>query len=145
MKIERTSLTVTTDAAFQVRDITDAVLERVAAAGLRDGLVHVASRHTTAAVIVNEFEPNLIQDLERWLSEIAPARRGWKHDALAHTIPSEPANTHAHLRAMLLGRSETLAVAGGSLALGTWQRLWFVELDGPRRRSLELTMLGDFG
>jgi secondary thiamine-phosphate synthase enzyme len=144
VRIEHASLTVVTTAPFEAHDVTGEVLDRVGAAGLRDGLVHVASRHTTAAVTVNEFDPALLRDLERWLDELAPAGRGWAHDALARTIPGEPENTPAHLKAMLLGRSETVAVAAGALQLGTWQRILFVELDGPRTRTVGLTLFGDF-
>lgn len=145
MRIVHDTLQLVSRRGFEVHDVTAAVAERVRAAALEDGLVHVASRHTTAAVTVNEFEPNLMQDLERWLGEVAPAGRGWRHDALARSMPSEPANTHAHLGAMLLGHSQTVAVAAGSLQLGTWQRLLLVELDGPRRRTAALTMCGRFG
>ncbi|GBD43376.1 hypothetical protein HRbin40_00849 [bacterium HR40] len=143
MRLIRAELELHTHEAFEVQDVTAAVLRQVERAGLRDGLVHIASRHTTAAVVINEYEPNLLEDLGRWLRDIVPAG-GWKHDALARSLPGEPENTRAHLAAMLLGPSQTVAVSGGALALGTWQRLLFVELDGPRRRSLALTLWGEF-
>jgi secondary thiamine-phosphate synthase enzyme len=139
-----TQLTIITRRTFEVHDITGEVLDRIRSAALHDGLVHIASRHTTAAVAVNEFDPALMRDLEQWLAGLAPAGRAWAHDARARTIPGEPENTPAHLKAMLLGWSQTVAVVGGALQLGTWQRILFVELDGPRQRTVSLTMLGHF-
>lgn len=144
MRIERASLTVATTAPFEVHDLTGEVRDRVRVARLQDGLVHIAARHTTAAITVNEFDPALPQDLKRWLADLAPAGRGWAHDALARSIPGEPENTPAHLKAMLLGWSQTVAVVGGALQLGTWQRILLIELDGPRTRTVDLTLLGAF-
>lgn len=144
MRIERASLTVATTAPFEVHDLTGEVRDRVRVARLQDGLVHIAARHTTAAITVNEFDQALPQDLKRWLADLAPAGRGWAHDALARSIPGEPENTPAHLKAMLLGWSQTVAVVGGALQLGTWQRILLIELDGPRTRTVDLTLLGAF-
>ena len=142
MKSRSSRITVETGRRFETHDVTAEVERLIAGWPIRDGLVHVASLHTTAAVVVNEHEPNLMADLERWLAELAPAGKGWHHDRLARGIPSEPENTDAHLKAMLLGRSQTVALQSGRLALGTWQRIILVECDGPRRRSLEVTAVG---
>jgi len=133
---------VNTSRRCETLDITAEVARLIAASGIRDGIVHIASLHTTAAITVNEHEPRLMQDLHAWLAQIAPAGHGWKHDALARSIPSEPENTDAHLKTMLLGGAQTLALEGGSLLLGTWQRVILVECDGPRRRKVGVTVLG---
>ncbi len=145
MRVESARLEIATDRALAFVDLTGELEAFIAGSGITDGLLQVASPHTTCAVIVNEHEPSLLADLARWLEEMAPAGRGWRHDALARTIPGEPENTHAHLRALLLGGSTTLAVRRGRLSLGTWQSVILVELDGPRRRRVELTLIGSGG
>jgi len=142
LRVHHAELEVHTRSRRETHDITDAVARVVRESGIRDGLVHVASLHTTAAVTVNEHEPRLMQDLLDWLHRIAPAGAGWRHDGLAATLPGEPANTDAHLAAMLLGRGHGLPVAGGAPVLGTWQRIVFVELDGPRHRRVHVTVSG---
>lgn len=84
--------------------------------------------HTTAAVLVNEFEPNLKQDIERIFSEIVP-EGDYRHDSIDN-------NARAHLSASLAGSSVSIPLEGNQLALGTWQRVIFLELDGPRERKV---------
>jgi secondary thiamine-phosphate synthase enzyme len=109
--------------------------------------VHVQTRHTTTAVVVNEHEPLLLADFAALLSGIAPRDADYRHDDMrARTVnlaPGERANGHAHCRALLLGSSVMLNVANGALQLGCWQRLFFVELDGAREREVSILLLGD--
>ena len=129
-------------------DLTDAVARPVAARGIRWGLVHVQSRHTTTGIVLNENEPGLIQDLQRSLERWAPRGAGYRHDDLAArpgVPPDERPNGDAHARAVLLGSTLCLGVVAGELQLGRWQRLFLVELDGPRQRSVALHMLGCAG
>ncbi len=142
MKVWAQEIEVRSERRFAALDVTGEVERAVAASGIREGIALIASRHTTAAVVVNEFEPQLMADLERWLEGLAPAGRGWRHDALARNLPGEPENADAHLKAMLLGHSQCVAVAKGRLALGTWQRVILVDCDGPRRRRIEVRVMG---
>ena len=87
--------------------------------------------HTTAIVSINETEPRLIEDIEQFVAGLS-ASDGWSHDTL-------DGNADAHLRTSLLGRSVSLPVGDGELALGTWQSLLLIECDGPRTRSLSVT------
>jgi secondary thiamine-phosphate synthase enzyme len=125
----------------QFVDITDLVAERVRRARVGAGIVNVQSRHTTASILVNEFEPELLSDLddlgERW----APRALGYRHDR-RELPPGERANGHSHARAILLGSSATLNVQDGRLCLGRWQRVLLAELDGPRRRGISIVVLG---
>jgi secondary thiamine-phosphate synthase enzyme len=101
--------------------------------------------HTTAAVVVNENEPLLLADLRAALERVAPRHLSYRHDDFAQraaVAPDEPANGHAHCQALFLRASETLALARGRACLGRWQRLFLVELDGPRTRTLSVTVLG---
>ncbi len=105
----------------------------------------VQSLHTTAAIVVNENEPLLLQDLRAALERAAPRHLAYRHDDFSQRAavpPDEPANGHAHCQALFLRASETLGVAGGRLRLGRWQRVFLVELDGPRTRTAAVTVLG---
>lgn len=116
-------------------DVTGLVERAVRASGVKEGLAVVHSPHTTTAVVVNEREGRLVQDILDWASRLAPEGAGYRHDGT-------DGNAHAHLRGVLMGASVTLPVSGGRLALGTWQSVLFVELDGPRSRRLHVQVLG---
>jgi secondary thiamine-phosphate synthase enzyme len=127
-------------------DITDQVEATVAGTGVRDGLVNVQTLHTTTAIVVNEHEPLLITDFAALLERIAPEQNEYRHDDMtARTVnlaPGERPNGHAHCRALLLGSSAMLNLAAGRLQLGRWQRVFFVEMDGPRCREISVLVLG---
>jgi secondary thiamine-phosphate synthase enzyme len=140
-------LTVTTYAPIELLDITDRVAEEVRASGLQDGIVTVFSRHTTAAVRIQENEPLLLQDLKLFLERLAPAGAHYRHNDFRirthHMHDDESPNGSSHCLQFLLGTSETVPVMAGELLLGTWQRLFLVELDGPRpRREILVQTLG---
>jgi len=144
----RDVVTLRTQKPVQFVDLTALVAERVRRSGVREGIVLVQSRHTTTAVVVNENEPQLLQDVERELQRWAPAGAGYRHDDLAlrsEPPPDERPNAHAHLRALLLGASVSLAVANGRMELGGWQSVLLVELDGPRQRTLSIQVVGAAG
>lgn len=134
-----------TERAVQFIDLTELVAERVRRSGIREGMVTVQSRHTTAAVLVNENEPLLLQDFEDLLERWAPAGARYRHNDLeAREKPpaDEKPNGHAHARALLLGVSVCLNVAEGEVDLGEWQSIFLLELDGPRKRSFSVQVLG---
>ena len=126
-------------------DLTEIVRRRVRRSGVRNGLVCVQTRHTTTAIIVNENEPLLIEDLKRMLERLAPEGARYGHNDLHRRrdpAPDEGRNGDSHCRAALLGSSETLAIADGVLHLGRWQSVFLVELDGPRDRSFSVVVMG---
>jgi len=144
-RCHREEAVIETARPLEFTDVTERVAEAVARSGIAEGLVSVQVLHTTAGVVVNEDEPLLLQDLRAALERAAPCHLAYRHDDLALRAgvpPDEPANGHAHCKALFLRASETLAVAGGELRLGRWQRVFLVELDGPRARTLSLTVLG---
>jgi secondary thiamine-phosphate synthase enzyme len=138
-------LRVDTHRAVEFVDVTDLVGDTVRQSGLDDGMVVVHTRHTTTGILVNEHEPLLFEDLARLYAGLAPPG-GYAHDDFArrtvNLVPDERRNGHAHCRAALLGTSEVVPVCGGHLALGRWQRVFFVEFDGGQPRQLMLTMVG---
>ena len=125
-------------------DVTAQVAERVRASSVRTGVVHVHSCHTTTGLVLNENEPLLLEDLRRTLERLSPPGLSYAHDDIARRgcPPEEPRNGAAHCCALLLPSSQCLPIRGGRLALGRWQSLFLVELDGPRRRTLRLTVTG---
>jgi len=119
---------VRTDDRLDVVDATDRI--EGALPDDAEGTCTVFVRHTTAGVVVNEAESRLIEDVVSFLSDLVPDE-GWAHDRL-------DGNADSHLRALLLGPSETVPVSGGELDLGTWQSVLLVEFDGPRTRTVDV-------
>jgi secondary thiamine-phosphate synthase enzyme len=130
-------ITVATSEPFELFDLSERVAGVVAAAGLADGIAHVYCPHTSCGLALTELEDGLHQDFERVLSAIAPVDAPWAHDDLTrrhqNLEPDERRNGWSHIRG-LLGTSPalTVPVLNGALGLGRWQRLFLVELDGPR-------------
>ena len=123
------SFSVETDRRLEVRDVTERVENAIPADAT--GTVTIFSRHTTTGITVNEAERRLLGDFETALSNLV-AEDGWAHDQL-------DGNADSHIRAMLVGPSETVPVADGDLQLGTWQSILLVECDGPRTRTVQVT------
>lgn len=145
-KISHDRIELRTDEPLQFVDITEQLSERVQRSGVDDGMVTLQTRHTTTAILVNENEPLLLRDLEELLERWAPLDRRYRHDDLearrGPLPPNESRNGHAHARAVMLGTSESLSIVDGAVQLGTWQRVFLVELDGPRKRSVSLVFIG---
>jgi secondary thiamine-phosphate synthase enzyme len=126
-------------------DLTTTLEQFVASTGIRFGTLCVQTRHTTTGLVVNEGERQLLTDFETLLTRMAPSSATYAHDDLRlrpEVPPHEPRNGHAHCRALLLPTSVTINVVEGSLALGRWQRILFVELDGPRERQVSALVMG---
>ncbi|AKB60898.1 secondary thiamine-phosphate synthase enzyme [Methanosarcina mazei SarPi] len=115
-------------------DITSEVKEEVRISGVREGVCIISTRHTTAGVIVNENENGLREDILNMLERLVPQGAGYRHDRIDN-------NADSHLKAILLGSSEALPIVKGELELGTWQSIFFAEMDGPRNRAVNLTIL----
>ena len=148
-RFHRAAIRCVTRAASEFVDLTERVLREVRASGIRDGFVNVQTRHTTTAVVINENEPLLLDDLREMLERLVPAHGGYRHDCFevrtVNLTPGERVNGHAHARAFTLGSSETLNIVGGQVQLGRWQRILLVELDGGREREVSLAVLGIAG
>lgn len=114
-------------------DITRQVADIVRESGLAEGICHVYVAHATAAVIINEnADPNVCADFLDCLDKLVP-HGVWRHDRIDN-------NAAAHIKAAMLGPSETIPVHAGRLLLGTWQALMLAELDGPRERRIVVTV-----
>jgi secondary thiamine-phosphate synthase enzyme len=129
-------LTITTERHTQLLDITAEV--RASIGGERGAAVLVYVPHTTAGLTINEHaDPLVARDFEMALERIAPEGWGWQH------IEEGEENAPSHIRAALMGPQVLIPLTeDGELALGTWQGVFLCELDGPRTRSVYVTVLG---
>lgn len=139
--------TIATSQQTEFTDITDRLASIVAVAGLRTGLVSVHTQHTTTAIVINEHEPLLLDDFAAVLERTAPTHTAYSHDdpdrRVVNVVAGERPNGHAHCRALLLPSSTCVNVVGGALQLGRWQRVFLVDLDGPRERGVSVMLLGE--
>ena len=127
-------LSLQTERRTQLVDITDLVRDAVAGATGAAVLVYVP--HTTAGVTINEHaDPAVARDFERALERMVGDEWGWEH------IEAGEENAPSHIRASLMGPSVLVPLSDGQLRLGTWQGIFFCELDGPRRRSVHVSVL----
>jgi secondary thiamine-phosphate synthase enzyme len=133
----------------QFIDITGQLEAIVAAAAIETGFVNVQTRHTTTAIVVNENDPLLLSDITALLERAAPRDAVYRHDDItlrsANCVLGERPNGYSHCRALLLGPSVALNVSSGRLQLGRWQRVFLVELDGPRARHVSILVVGEGG
>jgi len=121
---------VPTKERFQIIDITDEVQHLVWKSDVASGIAVVFTEHTTTGLFINENEERLLQDIKAKMKELVPKGAGYGHDSI-------DSNAHSHLRAALFLNPEVVVpIDEGELLLGTWQRILFVELDGPRRRKV---------
>ncbi|MBM4315659.1 MAG: YjbQ family protein [Deltaproteobacteria bacterium] len=129
-----TTLAIDTTARCEMIDITARVAEAVRRTGVRDGVCHVFTPHTTAAVTINEnADPDVPRDILTVLDRIVPLSGDYRHGE---------GNTAAHVKASLIGASQTVLIKDGGLVLGTWQSLFFCEFDGPRTRKVLVGVTG---
>lgn len=124
------SIELRTKSRAEVVDIT----EKVEALLKGDGVALVFTPHTTASIILNEAENRLFEDIVATLEKIVPRNSGYRHNEI-------DGNADAHIKASLLGNSVILPFKNGRLQLGTWQRVLFVEFDGPRTRKVYVKVL----
>lgn len=124
------TISVRTSAQTEMVDVTGQVQRELGATEVKDGRVTLYVPHTTAAITINEgADPAVKADILMVLNQIVPWRADYKH---------MEGNSPAHVKASLLGAAETVLVSGGRLVLGTWQKIFFCEFDGPRNRKLHL-------
>lgn len=123
---------VSSEESEQSFDITERVRDIAKRSGVSTGFCHVMALHSTAAIVVNETaDPNIGRDMIAALGRIVPTKADWLHDL-------RDDNAHSHIKASLLGSSETIPMQDGELVLGTWQGIWLFEFDGPRERKISV-------
>jgi len=135
-KVYQGEASVRTTDRFQVLDVTNIVEEAVSKSGVTRGIASVYVPHTTCGITVNEAEPGLMRDIVEFLKEHTKPGAPWMHNRIDD-------NAHAHLGQSVLGHHASIPVADGRLYIGTWQRILLVEMDGPRRRRIIITVIGE--
>jgi secondary thiamine-phosphate synthase enzyme len=139
-------LNLTSLSAIEFVDLTEDIKRAVSGSRVRNGFVNVQTRHTTTGIVINENEPLLLSDMVDLLERLVPTSSDYRHDDFsirtANLTPDERSNGHAHCRALFLRASECINIIEGELDLGRWQRIFLLELDGPRERAVSLTVLG---
>lgn len=137
MTVHTGLLRLETEGDGQIVDLTEGVLAVVRQSEVSHGAVTVFVTGSTAAVTTMEYEPGGVQDLQAALERLVPRARDY-----AHNVMNGDDNAHAHLRASLVGPSETIPLVGGRLALGTWQQVVLLDFDTrPRRREVHVQVL----
>lgn len=126
-------IAVDTTQREELVDITRAIRQKVRESGVRDGVAHLWSLHTTCALTVNEgADPDVARDIVAFLGRLVPRHGDWRH---------AEGNSDSHVKTSLVGPGLTLLVEDGDLLLGTWQHVFLAEWDGPRTRELALLVV----
>jgi secondary thiamine-phosphate synthase enzyme len=142
MKSRHETLSVESGQKQEMVNLTSQVSLAVASSGISNGFVGIYSQHTTAGVFVTEFQAALIEDIGQFLHRIVEEGLPYKHNSPQFS-DCERRNAASHLRSLLLSHSVLLPVVDGKAVLGQFQSVILAELDGPRRRTLQLQILGE--
>ena len=127
------TISVQSQQTNEMIEVTDHVQQEIAASGVTDGIVHLFTPHTTAAITINEnADPDVTHDILKILNRMVPLEGGYRH---------AEGNSAAHVKSSMFGCSETIPLENGQLVLGIWQGIYFCEFDGPRRRQLQIRIL----
>ena len=126
---------------MQLINITDRINDIVHKSGVREGLVHLQSLHTTTAVFLNEWQDALVHDVKSWLDDLVNRDNEWRHNDPNYS-DCERQNADSHLRGMVMGQCLCLQVRNSTVLLGTWQSIILAEFDGPRSRSMSVQVTG---
>ena len=126
---------IKTSSKVDFQDITSVINDIVTKSGVKCGVCYIFVLHTTAGVMVNEHaDPDVVKDVITQLDAMVPQHNGYRH---------REGNSPAHIKATLVGDSETLFIEEGRLVLGTWQGIFFGEFDGPRNRHIYVKIVAD--
>ena len=138
MKTHRKELWFDIPERRRLVNITGQVEEALRESGVREGLCLVNAMHISASVFINDDEPGLHADYERWLEKLAPEK---PHAQYAHNRGED--NADAHLKRTIMGRETVVAVTGGKLDFGPWEQIFYGEFDGMRRKRVLVKIVGE--
>ena len=145
MKIYKQKIDLQTTTQIEFIDITHQVEEVIESSGIREGQVLIFSQHTTSGIVINHNESMLIQDFMRTLYRLVPVSDRYSHDLfeLNRAATSDGrSNGHSHCKAILLGASQTVPIEKGKMDLSEKQSIFFVEMDGARKRDYLVQVIG---
>jgi len=134
--VHSSRIEISTSASRQAVDVTERVAGAVSESGIRDGMVLVFTTHTTTGLFINERESGLGADIEGALARLVPPNLDYRHDRVDD-------NAASHIQSVVLGASLAIPVTEGALDLGTWQKVFLAERDGPRMRTLVVKVIGE--
>ena len=145
MQIHNKVHELSTGNGIDIVNLDEVVSRTLQDSGIHNGMLMVTSRHTTTALVINEFEQRLLDDIRAFFARLVPVTDQYRHNDihLRDCPDDEPENAHSHIIAMLLSSSETIPVVNGELQLGRWQSIILCELDGPRQRQVTLQVIGE--
>ncbi len=147
MEVSNYVVDISSKEIFDVRDLTDKVQSFIGESRIKNGLVNIQIKHTTATVLLNENEPLLLEDIKENLNKLFPQNINYRHDDFnvrtVNVCKDEFVNGHSHCKAIGLPSNITLNLVNGSLDLGKWQRILFMELDRARERKISIQILGN--
>ncbi len=138
MKSYRKELWFNVGARRKIVNITRDVEHAITESGIKEGLVLVNAMNITASVFINDDEPGLHGDYERWLEKLAPEK---PYEQYAHNGFED--NADAHLKRTIMGREVVCAITNGELDFGTWEQIFYYELDGHRRKHALIKIIGE--
>jgi secondary thiamine-phosphate synthase enzyme len=130
-----------TNDRMQLLNITDRLNDLVRKSGVRDGIIHVQSLHTTTAVFLNEWQDALLGDVKEFFDEVIDQHHYYRHND-PELSDCERKNADSHLRGMMMGQTLSLQIRNAAVLLGTWQSIILAEFDGPRSRSVAIQISG---
>ena|SRR2546426_12386398 len=133
---------VSTSASTELIDITPQVNEAVRTASFQRGLACVTTPHTTAALLITQFQAALMHDLVVLAEQLVPRQAAYRHND-PRCSDCEGSDAHAHLRAALFGRAVAVSITNGAMMLGAYQSIILAEFDGPRTREVTIQLAGD--
>jgi len=146
MQIKKQKIEIQTQQQIEFIDITENVQSFIKKSGVSNGQVTIFSPHTTASITINHNESMLIQDFNRLLYSLVPIDERYSHDMFELTKKNKSdgrSNGHSHCKNILLGCSENLLIEDGKIKLGAQQSIFFVELDGGRKRDYLIQIIGE--
>lgn len=147
MKIINHIIKLKTATTLDFIDVTDKIQKKIKEAGIKNGVINIQSLHTTMAILVNEAEPLLIEDMKVMLEKLAPRTYKYMHDNFeirtVNMCEGECKNGHSHNKAIHLPTSAFMNIVKSKLQLGTWQRIFAIELDRSRPRQIALQIIGN--
>ncbi len=138
MKSYRKELWFNAPKRRQIIRITEDVQSAIDESGIKEGLVLVNAMNITASVFINDDESGLHSDYERWLEKLAPEK---PYNQYAHNEFED--NADAHLKRTVMGREVVCAITNGKLDFGTWEQIFYYELDGMRRKHALIKIIGE--
>jgi secondary thiamine-phosphate synthase enzyme len=137
MKSLTEHLWFSTSKRIEFINITNKVAELVKKSGIKEGLVLVNAMHITASVFINDEESGLKQDYIEWLHKLVDTKKAYKHNLTGED------NAYAHLMRTVMGREAVVALTNGKLDFGPWEQIFYLELDGQRKKRVMVKIIGE--